>query len=106
MVNGSPTGVGDTPTPRLLTLGNNAPNPFAASTIWRIGLPAKSDLTIEVYDVAGRRLRSESRSLDAGWQAVAFDGRDGSGRTLPTGVYFYRVSVGGESRTAKMVIQH
>jgi flagellar hook assembly protein FlgD len=68
-------------------------------------MPANGDVTLEVYDVAGRRVRSEQRSLAAGWQAVTFDGRDGNGRALPSGVYFYRVSAAGQTRTAKMVIQ-
>lgn len=105
MVNGGPTGVGDTPVPHALSLLGNAPNPFGSSTTWRVGLPSGADATLEVYDVAGRRVRRETRPLTAGWQTVMFDGRDGNGRALPSGVYFYRVSAAGQTRTAKMVVQ-
>lgn len=62
-------------------------------------------MEIQVFDVAGRRVRDERTSqLAAGWRDVAFDGRDDSGRMLPSGVYFYRVNAAGATITKKMVI--
>jgi len=40
----------------------------------------------------------------AGWLRVPFDGRDGAGRALPSGVYLYRVTSNGTTVTSKMVI--
>jgi hypothetical protein len=71
----------------------------------RVGLPKASDVAIEVFDVAGRRVRSElTATLAAGWRDIDFDGRDAVGQTLPSGVYFYRVRAAGETITRKMVI--
>lgn len=100
-----PTGVGDTPSlPKQLTLLANAPNPFNGSTAFGVGLPKASTATFEVYDVAGRRIRTAVVTLQAGWQSVAFDGRDEGGRALPSGVYFYRLHAAGSTLTRKMVI--
>ena len=99
------TGVGDTPRLTELTLRANVPNPFGAETLLRIGSPAAGDGTLEVYDVAGRRVHSARMALREGWQDVRFDGRDDAGRSLASGVYFYRVSSGLQTRSGKMVIQ-
>ena len=101
-----PTGVGtDTPSLTRLTLGGNFPNPFSAGTSLRVGLPRASDIRVEVYDVAGRRIASQSvPRRGSGWHDVTFDGRDARGGRLPNGVYFYRVTAAGETRTHKMVV--
>lgn len=103
----SPSGttpVGDTPSIQALTVLDNAPNPFNARTTLRIGLPGVSDVEIEVFDVAGRHVRSDRATLAAGWRTLSFDARDERGNLLPSGVYFYRVKAVGETVTRKMVI--
>ena len=102
----TPTGIGDTPmAPKVLTLLPNSPNPFSASTSLRVGVPKASTVRVEVFDVAGRRVAvREAGQLSAGWRDVVFDGRDDRGQALASGVYFYRVSAGGETHTRKMVI--
>jgi flagellar hook assembly protein FlgD len=88
-----------------LTVRGNMPNPFNATTTLRIGLPKAGEVEIEVFDVAGRRVRSErTGTLAAGWRELSFQARDASGQTLPSGVYFYRVKANGETLTRKMVI--
>jgi hypothetical protein len=99
------TGIGNTPPITALTVLQNQPNPFAGTTDLRVGLPANSDLSIEVYDVAGRRVRAQSLAHQAaGWRTIPFDGRDDAGRTLASGVYFYRITASGSTVTNKMVI--
>ena len=99
------TGVGNTPSITALTLLQNHPNPFAGSTELEIGLPAGADVSVRIYDVAGRLVREQTlRGQQAGWQRLRFDGRDGAGRTLASGVYFCRVEAAGATVTRKMVI--
>jgi hypothetical protein len=69
------------------------PNPMNPSgTIsWRTSSPGPQRL--EIYDVSGRlvrRLRDDAW-VPAGWHEAVFDGRDGAGRELATGVYFYAI---------------
>ena len=99
------TGVGNLPPITALTVQQNHPNPFTGETRLEIGLPAKSDVRVEVFDVAGRRVRDTLMPAQAkGWSDVRLDARDDRGRLLPSGVYFYRVHAGHETVTKKMVI--
>ncbi len=99
------TGIGDTPAITALTVLQNHPNPFRAATDFEVGLPRASDVSIEVFDVAGRRVSVlDVRGLGAGWQRIPFAGSDRDGRRLASGVYFYRVTAAGSTVTHKMVI--
>jgi flagellar hook assembly protein FlgD len=67
----------------------------------------KEDVRVEIYDVAGRRVRDETISNEArGWSSVRLEARDDRGAALPSGVYFFRVHAGAETVTKKMVIAH
>ncbi len=100
-----PTNVGSTPPNARLSVLQNHPNPFSATTEFRVGLREDADVSIELYDVAGRRVRAQSLgSQSAGWKSIPFDGRDDAGRPLASGVYFYRVTANGTTVTQKMVI--
>jgi hypothetical protein len=100
-----PIGV-DADVPSGLTLLPNAPDPVRdAGTLLRFSLPSAGDVDIAVHDVAGRQVAGERRvGLGPGWHAHAFDGRDGSGRRLSPGVYFYSVTWNGVMRSGRMVV--
>lgn len=101
----APSGIGDTPRVTAFTVRQNHPNPFSGETELEIGLPSRGDITVEIYDVAGRRIDTINvNGASAGWSRMKFSGRDDAGRPLPSGVYFYRVNAGGKSLTRKMVI--
>jgi FlgD Ig-like domain len=106
MISPIPTDIaGDSPSIRSLTMLPNVPNPFSRTTELQIGLPSASDVRIEVFDVAGRRVAARTVArASAGWQRVVFDGRDDAGRTLRSGVYFCRVTAAGNSATRKLVV--
>jgi hypothetical protein len=100
-----PTGIGDTPSAPALTVLQNYPNPFSGTTEFRINLVADADISIEVYDVMGRRVRMQSLGAQsAGWKTIPFDGRSDTGKPLASGVYFYKVTANGTTVTNKMVI--
>ena len=101
-----PTGVGGTPAALSMVLGDSYPNPFSAGTALDLTLRREADVSVEVFDVAGRRVRAiELGRMSAGATRLAFDGRDDRARVLPSGVYFYRVRAADETVTRKMVIQ-
>jgi hypothetical protein len=72
-----------------------APNPFVSATRIRFRPTDRGPLTWNVYDVRGSRVRfapgtpGELRTGEIRW-----DGRDGSGRRVPAGVYFVRIRTG------------
>ena len=93
--------------PRALTLLPNTPNPYPDHTTLRFGMAREGMVKLEVFNVAGRRVASvESGPFAAGWHELAFNGRDEAGRLLPSGMYFYRLDTGGETRSSRMVIGH
>ncbi len=102
---GATTNVGNTPAITALTVLQNYPNPFSSRTDFQVGLPAKSDISIDVFDVSGRRVRAIAvGEAAAGWRSIAFVGVDYGGKPLASGVYFYRVTANGQTVTKKMVI--
>jgi hypothetical protein len=104
---GALTGIGSTPPITALTVSQNHPNPFTATTELEVGLPGRADVRVEVFDVAGRRVSAiEVKDVSAGWQKIPFSGRDDQGRPLASGVYFYRLEASGATITKKMVIAH
>jgi hypothetical protein len=101
----TPTGVEDTPRAPGLALLRVHPNPFTGSTGIDVELASGASVTLDVFDVTGRRVRSDARgAMAAGLQRIPFDGRDDAGRALAAGVYFCRVIAGGAGVTGKMVI--
>jgi hypothetical protein len=104
-VAGMVTGVGDTPALSGLTVLQNHPNPFSQSTVFDIGLAKSSDVRVDIFDVAGRRVSVLTlNGARAGWNRIPFAARDDHNQPLANGVYFYRVKQGGEIITRKMVI--
>ena len=99
-----PTTVGGTRTPSLV-VSEAHPNPFAEQTSLEVVFPGASPVTVEMFDVAGRRLRSTTFSHTGGGPVqIVIDGRDQNAGLLPSGVYFCRIHAGAETVTKKMVI--
>ncbi len=99
----------DTPNlPELaaLTLAPNHPNPFNPSTEVKLYVPGESgdvDLQVDIYDVAGRRVRSLHQGMvTPGWHSISWQGRDDHGQPQASGVYFLRARSGGRESTIKM----
>jgi len=82
-----------------------APNPARGATTIEYGLARAGHVSIEVFDVTGRRLSTLVRGrVEAGEWRVAWDGRDGGGRRLRAGVYFVRMTGTGPDRTRRIVL--
>ena len=86
-------------------LSQNVPNPFNPITTIRFGLPSASPVSLRIYDSAGRLVRvlvEDHRG--AGHYEASWDGQDGNGRTVASGVYFYRLTTGAFVEDRKMVL--
>ena len=72
---------------------------------FRFALARAGDARLEIFDVAGRRLRTVTAGrYGAGVNQVAWDGCSDEGRLLPPGVYCVRLASGGRATSAKIVI--
>ncbi|NNE44200.1 MAG: T9SS type A sorting domain-containing protein, partial [Gemmatimonadetes bacterium] len=83
----------------------NAPNPFVGATTVRYTLSADRNVSLGVYNVTGRLVRTlVDGRMSAGRNAVAWDGRDAQGRRLASGIYFFRLNDGERTVTRKSVL--
>lgn len=90
--------------PTKYALLQNTPNPFNPSTMIALNMPVESDWTIEVYNVAGQLVRDYSGHSQAGTVEVMWDGTDNHGKSVASGIYFYRARTDQFSETKKMVL--
>ncbi|MBD3289093.1 T9SS type A sorting domain-containing protein [candidate division KSB1 bacterium] len=93
------------PMPENFNLFPNYPNPFNTITLVRYQLPAASQVTIDVYNVLGRRIRTLVDEVkEAGFYTVTWDGLDSDGFPVVSGLYFYRMHAGSFKTTRKMTV--
>ena len=92
------------PIPNQYALGQNYPNPFNPSTTIQFELPEESYTQIAIYDLLGRELiQLVSKIFMAGYHEVIWNGKDSFGRTIPSGMYLYRMDTNGFSSTRKLL---
>ena len=93
-------------TPKEFDLAQNAPNPFNAWTTIGFSLPGSAACHLSIFDLRGRRVRDllAQASLPSGRHQVAWNGTDDAGGEVASGVYFYRLRAGAESRTRRLVL--
>ncbi len=94
-----PTNAEEGDIPTELTLANVGPNPTSGALRVRYGLPASSEVAVEVFDVQGRRVAQHAASPAAGWHTMEVPTGP-----LATGVYALRVTAGGEVRTQTFTV--
>ncbi len=88
-----------------LALYPNTPNPFNPST--RIGyrIPEAGQVDLTIYNVLGQQVRTLVQDHQSrGPYEVLWDGKDGFGRTVSSGVYFYRLAHPGGALTKRMLL--
>ena len=91
--------------PTSFALEQNYPNPFNPSTSITYHLPEALHVTLVVYDVAGREVRTlVDAALDAGMHTVTWDGTAQDGRAVGSGIYLYRIEAGEYTKTHKMTL--
>lgn len=98
------------PLPKSFALLQNYPNPFNPETWIPYQLPASADVTIRIYDVSGKLVRH----LDVGFQEAGFyveresaaywDGRNNTGESVASGLYFYHLQAGDAYAIRRMLI--
>jgi len=86
--------------PDSYKLFQNYPNPFNPSTIIKYDIPDESNVTLKVFDVLGREIATlVNKEQKAGYYEVEFEASN-----LSSGIYFYRIHVGGFVDTKKMLL--
>jgi len=97
----SPTGIEQVAEiPNAFSLSPNYPNPFNANTTIRYNLPYAADVTLDIYDILGRKVQTLFNDFQpAGQHAMIWKAKD-----LSSGVYFYKITAGEFSKKATMTL--
>jgi hypothetical protein len=101
-----PTGIHDPTIPSRYALLGNYPNPFNPITSIRYDLPTPMRVTLKVYSISGRLIRTliDGREQEPGAYSIRWDSRDERGRLASSGVYMCRLEADGEVLTRQMVL--
>src|SRR5262245_60973951 len=76
-------------------LAPNVPNPFRRATRLRFDLPEAGQVTLEVFDLSGRKVRVlEDAWYAAGSHEVTWNADDTAGQPVAAGIYFIRMRAG------------
>jgi len=86
--------------PNDYTISQNYPNPFNAVTIIKYELPVQSQVTIDIYDILGRKVTALANSNQpAGYHQVIWKADD-----VSSGIYFYKLQASNYTETRKMTL--
>lgn len=91
--------------PIRISVEPNYPNPFNDGTKIGFALPATADITLEIYDMLGRRVRTLAEGpFASGRHSIVWDGRAEDGAALSSGVYFCKMTSGDFAEARKLVM--
>jgi len=104
------TGIAEEPAPGGIpdqfVLYQNYPNPFNPSTTIQFYAPQKGEVTLDIYDNLGQRVRRlvDGVSYASGSHSVEWDGKTEFGDIAPSGIYFYKMSASDFQQVKKMLL--
>jgi len=91
--------------PRSWSLEQNFPNPFNPNTLIHFEIPRETDLSLTVFDVSGRRVKTLINGIvQAGSHDLFWDGLDDQNIQVESGIYFYTLDIQGHKQTRKMTL--
>jgi len=100
------TGSSDNETPDIITsLGKNYPNPFNPTTMISFSLQNDGFVNLSIYNIKGQLIKTlKSDEMKSGFHFAEWDGKDNSGKTASTGVYFYKLQTSDYVSAKKMIM--
>ena len=92
-------------TPEKFVLHQNYPNPFNPTTTIKYELYQSSQVTISVYDMLGRFVKTLVNSTqEPGVKAIQWDATNEQGNRVSAGVYIYKLKAGDFMETKEMIL--
>jgi len=81
------------------------PNPFNPITNIRYSILEGGLTNISIYDISGKLVNTlVNTEQTAGWHEVKWDGSDSNGNKVSGGAYLYRVTIGNNTKTNKLIL--
>jgi flagellar hook assembly protein FlgD len=91
--------------PAEFALAQNFPNPFNPETTILYDLASNSEVQLEIYNVMGQLIRTLIADQQAaGRYRVTWRGDDATGRSVASGVYFYRLHTSEFKAVRKLML--
>ena len=91
--------------PPIFALHPNFPNPFNTNTAILYQLPQAGPVELTINNIAGQRVTTlVDAQKPAGRHQTAWNGRDASGKSVGSGLYFYRLSTDTQTQTRRMIL--
>jgi hypothetical protein len=92
--------------PLTFELYDNYPNPFNAQTTISFSLDRQAELTLNIYDITGKAVRTLANgNFGPGFHQASWEGKNNDGHLVSSGIYFYRLDISGKgSVTRKMLL--
>ena len=90
--------------PTEYILNEAFPNPFNPQTTIKYALPKKGFVTLAIYDLMGRKVKTLiSSKKEAGFRSVHWDATNDKGESVSAGMYFYTIESDKFRDTKKMI---
>jgi len=96
--------------PQEFALSQNYPNPFNPSTSIKYSVPVDANVTLTIYNLLGQVVTTlVNEDVSAGNYSTVWNGADGNGFQVSSGIYFYEMKANGNngtpySQTKKMIL--
>ncbi|RLC52904.1 MAG: hypothetical protein DRH79_04355 [Candidatus Cloacimonadota bacterium] len=93
------------PIPNKAILYNNYPNPFNPETKISFAIPEESNVRISIYNIKGQRVKTlVNDHLERGIHEIIWRSKDNSGKSVASGVYFYKLEVENKIKGLKKML--
>lgn len=91
--------------PMTFAVSQNFPNPFNPTTTISYQVPRSVNVTLQVYNVLGQRVKTlVNNRMDAGFYKAVWDGTNDYGAKVASGIYIYRLRAGDFVQVKKMIM--
>ena len=91
--------------PTTYSLKSAYPNPFNPVTTINYGLPIKEFVSIHIYDLMGRKIKTLINNImDPGYRTITWDATNDLGQSVSAGMYIYTIQAGDFRQTKKVVL--
>jgi len=92
-------------TPEGFGIKSIKPNPFNTGTQINLTISEETEVSVGIYNIQGEKVSElANRKFEAGTDALLWDGKDSKGNSLPSGIYFVRVSSENMSQVKKALL--
>lgn len=89
----------------LVRLYDNYPNPFNPTTNISFYLPEGQQVNLDIYNIRGQKVRSlQNGQMKAGQHRLSWTGKDDNGKSVTSGVYFYKLKTESSTLQKKMLL--